>query len=127
MVGRPQRFSKKWSKVWCCDNAKLAGCSQGDSLNLAAVCWRVEIPYRLLSQFGSLNPLNSDAELQLTHLDGSGRRLVGPLHKVIDVSTHCNEEVEEPRDSMSAPIWLSPPVGLELTIYFHQASSPSAW
>ena len=56
-----------------------------------------KFPFCLLSQFGSPNPLNPGTEWQLTHLDGSRRRLVGPFHKVIHVSTHSDEEVEKTR------------------------------
>ena len=59
-------------------------------------------PFRLLSQFGSLDPLNLGAEWQLTHSNGSGRRLVGPLHEIIHVPANSNEKVEEPRSRMSA-------------------------
>lgn len=65
-----------------------------------------KFPFRLLSHFGSLDPSNLGAEWQLTQSDGSRRRLVGPLHKVIHVSTHSNEEVEKTRNSMSAPFAL---------------------
>lgn len=63
MVGRPQEFGKKWSKDWCCDNAKLAGCPWGKVLSMwpqSVEEWK--FPFGLLSQFGSLDPLNLGAE-----------------------------------------------------------------
>ena len=107
-------------------NAKLAGCSQGRfSQSGRSLLESGNFPFVCIFQIGSSNPLNLDVEWQPTHLDGSRRRLVGPFHKVIHVSTHSNEEIEKTRTPMSA--WFPYPyLGLELTIYFHQAPFPSA-
>ena len=61
-----------------------------------------KFPFHLLSQFGSLDPLNLGVEWQFTKSDGSRRRLVGPLDKIIHVNTHRDKEVEKTGNSMSA-------------------------
>lgn len=85
-----------------------------------------KFPFHLLSQFGSLNPLNLGAAWQFTHSDGSRRRLVRPLHEFIHVSTHGNKEVEKTENTMSAQ-FRTPSSRPQRTICFHQAPFPSAW
>lgn len=61
-----------------------------------------KFPVHLLSQFGSLDPLNLSVEWQSTHSDSSRRGLVGPLHKIVHVDAHRNKKVEKTRSSISA-------------------------
>ena len=79
-----------------------------------------KFPFRLLSQFGSLDPWNLGVEWQFTNSDSSRRRLVGPLNKIIHVNTHRDKEVEKTGKSMSAQ-FVTPS---EATIYNLLPPSP---